>query len=310
MPGVPVELPIDAAQLKGAKIFVGCPMYDGRCHAEFTFALCRLAALCTQLGIAVQLYFASGEALVMKARNAIADQFLQSDATHLMLIDSDIGFQATDVLSLLTLQLSGPEYAVVSAPYPIKRLAWDKVARAVEQGFAAAELPAFATDLLLFPAQGGSFDGSRPVEVTKAGTGFMMIRRETLEQFEADYPQRRYKSGGIGIERGCSDRLTQFFDTGIEGRSDTLDADLRAFLAQNPGVGHDGILQFMSSRATGGEYISEDFMFCRLVRGMGLKLWSCPWMVLSHIGSFTFAGEIGALAQLRPGEAQLSTTGG
>ena len=67
-------------------------MYDGRCHAEFTFALCQLSALCTQLGIAVQIYFASGEALVMKARNAIADHFLQSDATHLMLIDSDIGF--------------------------------------------------------------------------------------------------------------------------------------------------------------------------------------------------------------------------
>lgn len=304
-----MKLQIDPTQLKGTKIFVGTPMYDGRCHAEFTFALCQLSALCTQLGIALQLYFASGEALVMKARNAIADQFLQSDATHLMLIDGDIGFQAVDILALLALQKAGPEYAVLSAPYPIKRLAWDKVARAVEQGFPDAELPGLATNLLLFPAHAGSVDVRQPLEVTQAGTGFMMIQRETLEQFQAHYPQRRYKSAGIGIEQGCSPLLTQFFDTGIDGQSDTLDADLRTFLREHPGAGHEDILAFLSSRTAGSEYISEDFMFCRLVRAIGLQLWSCPWMVLSHIGSFTFTGGLGAQAQLKPGGAERGPAG-
>ncbi len=303
-----MNLQIDTGRLKAAKIFVGCPMYDGRCHAEFTFALCQLTALCTQLGVAVQLYFASGEALVMKARNAIADQFLQSDATHLMLIDADIGFQAVDVLSLLDLQMAEPnEYDVVSAPYPIKRMAWDQVARAVRQGLAdgdTAILPVFATHPLLFPAQPGSFDIARPLEVTKAGTGFMMIRRQTLEQFQAHYPQRRYNSGNIGIEQGGSARLTQFFDTAIDGQADTLDADLRAFLLENPAAGHDTIRHFLSARASaGGDYISEDFLFCRLVRGMGLKLWSCPWMKLSHTGSFTFTGDLRASARLDPAGA-------
>lgn len=300
-----MAVPIDAAQLRGAKIFVGCPMYDGRCHAEFTFALCQLSALCTQLGVAVQLYFASGEALVMKARNAIADQFLQSDATHLMLIDGDIGFQAVDVLSLLALQMgdgSGNDHDVACAPYPIKRLVWSNVAQAVKQGLAdrdGANLPDFAAAPQLFPARPGSFDMSRPLEVTRAGTGFMMIRRPTLERFQAHYPQRRYKSADIGIERDCSALLTQFFDTAIEGQTDTLDADLRVFLRDNPAADHAAIRQFMALRAAaGGDYISEDFMFCRLVRGMGLKLWSCPWIVLSHIGSFTFTGDLRALARL------------
>ncbi len=298
---------IDIEQLKGAKIFVGCPMYDGRCHAEFTFALCQLAALCTQWGIAVQLYFASGEALVMKARNAIADQFLQSDATHLLLIDADIGFSATDVLSLLALQMrdSGDNpYDVVTAPYPIKRIVWDRVARAVKQGLAdddSAKLAGFAANLLLFPEAPGSFDLSQPLEVAKAGTGFMMIRRQTLERFKAHYPQRRYKSGNIGIEFGCSPELTQFFDTAIEGQAETLEADLRAFLLNHPDAGHDAIRQFMASRTgAGGDYISEDFLFCRLVRAMGLKLWSCPWMKLSHTGSFAFTGDLGEMSRLAP----------
>jgi hypothetical protein len=295
-----VDRQIDAAQLRGAKIFVGCPMYDGRCHAEFTFALCQLTALCTQLGIAVQLYFASGEALVMKARNAIADQFLQSDASHLMLIDADIGFQAVDVLSLLALQRGEGgrnDYDVVTAPYPIKRIDWDKVAWAARQGLAnddSARLASFATNLLLFPTEPGACLNSGPVEVAKAGTGFMMIRRRTLERFQAYHPQRRYTSGGIGIERGCSALITRFFDTAIEGQSETLEADLRAFLLDNPDADHDAILRFMSGCArAGSDYLSEDFLFCRLIRAMGLKLWSCPWMALSHTGSFTFTGHIG-----------------
>jgi hypothetical protein len=241
----------------------------------------------------------------MKARNAIADQFLQSDATHLMLIDADIGFAAVDVLQLLDLQLGeggANEYDVVSAPYPIKRIAWDKVARAVQQGLAeddGANLASFAANLLVFPQEPGPYLNFVPLEVNKAGTGFMMIRRQTLEKFQAHYPQRRYNSGNIGIEHGCSARLTQFFDTAIEGQSETLEADLRSFLLADPAANHDAIRQFMAGRTrSAGDYISEDFMFCRLVREMGLKLWSCPWMELTHTGSFTFTGSRRARARL------------
>jgi hypothetical protein len=129
----------------------------------------------------------------------------------------------------------------------------------------------------------------------------MMIRRQTLERFQAHYPQRRYKSGDIGIEHGCSAQLTQFFDTAIEGQAETLEADLRAFLRDTPAAGHDAIRQFMASRTrAGGDYISEDFLFCRLVRAMGLKLWSCPWMKLAHIGSFTFTGDLREMNRLTP----------
>ncbi len=300
-----MHLDITGKHLTEAKIFVGCPMYDGRCHAEFTFALCQLSALCTQLGIALQLYFASGEALVMKARNAIADQFLQSDATHCMLIDGDIGFQATDVLRLLALQMGDGgqnDYDVVSAPYSIKRFAWDRIAQAVKRGLAEPDAEALqyvAANLLLRPAQSGTFDISRPLEVTEAGTGFMMIRRRTLETFQAHYPHRRYKSDGIGIGRDCSPVVTQFFDTAIDGQTETLEDDLRHFMREHPDADHEAILKFLSARAEAcQDYVSEDFMFCRLVRRMGLKLWSCPWMTLSHIGSYNFTSRLKDIARL------------
>jgi hypothetical protein len=302
-----VDFKIDTQRLAGARLFVGCPMYDGRCHAEFTFALCQLSALCTQLGIPLQIFFASGEALVMKARNAIADQFLRSDATHLMLIDADIGFQALDVMALLELQQGDGgrnDYDVLSAPYSIKRIAWDKVAQAAKLGLADGDpstLRHVAANLLLHPAQAGSFDMARPIEVTQAGTGFMMIRRRTLERFQECYPHRRYKSENIGVEQNGSPEIAQFFDTAIDGRADTLEDDLRAFIEAHPQAGRDDIRAFLAARGKDTQdYVSEDFMFCRLVRRMGLKVWTCPWMTLSHTGSFTYGARIADLARLGP----------
>jgi hypothetical protein len=302
-----VDFKIDTGRLAGARLFVGCPMYDGRCHAEFAFALCQLSALCTQLGVPLQIFFASGEALVMKARNAIADQFLRSDATHLMLIDADIGFQALDVMALLELQLGhGGQnaYDVLSAPYPIKRIAWDKVAQAEKLGLAkgdASALRHFAAKMLLHPAQGGSFDMAHPIEVTQAGTGFMMIRRRTLERFQAHYPHRRYKSENIGVEQNGSPVIAQFFDSAIDGAADTLEDDLRALIEADPEAGRSEILAFLAARNGGPQdYVSEDFMFCRLVRRMGLKVWTCPWVTLSHTGSFTYAARLADVARLGP----------
>ncbi|MDE2301130.1 MAG: hypothetical protein KGK11_01055 [Sphingomonadales bacterium] len=299
-----MEIRISPETLRGARLFVGCPMYDGRCHGEFTFALCQLSALASELGLALELFFASGEALVMKARNAIVDRFLRSDATHLMLIDSDIGFAARDVLALLALALADAghnHYDVLSAPYPIKRMAWARIAQAARAMPAGADpewLARIAGDPLFHPAQPGAFELGRPVAVTQAGTGFMLIRRATFDAFRAAYPHRRYLSDGRGIEAGAGRFISQFFDTAITG-SETLADDLAAFLTANPAADRAAIERYLAERpGEPGAYVSEDIHFCRLVGAIGLGLWSCPWMELSHIGSHGFAGHFAALAGL------------
>jgi hypothetical protein len=39
-------------------------------------------------------------------------------------------------------------------------------------------------------------------------------------------------------------------------------------------------------------------MFCYNVRKAGMKVWMCPWMKLSHVGSYTFGGSLAALAAI------------
>ena len=45
-------------------------------------------------------------------------------------------------------------------------------------------------------------------------------------------------------------------------------------------------------------YLSEDYMFCQWARKAGIKVWMCPWMRLTHMGSYMFGGSLADLAQL------------
>ena len=46
-------------------------------------------------------------------------------------------------------------------------------------------------------------------------------------------------------------------------------------------------------------YLSEDYMFCQWVRKCGMKIWLCPWIQLSHAGSYVFGGSLADLAQVQ-----------
>ena len=45
-------------------------------------------------------------------------------------------------------------------------------------------------------------------------------------------------------------------------------------------------------------YLSEDYMFCQWARKIGLKIWMCPWMKLTHQGAYMFGGSLIDLAQI------------
>ncbi len=122
------------------------------------------------------------ESLAQKAKNLCVDAFLKSDSTHFLFIDSDIGFTAKDVLSLLYLVSSDQEkkYDVLAGPCPRKTISWEKLkCSSQEYNFIASSRDPFSLTSL--------------VEVSEIGTGFMMIPRRTFEKFMQDYPKNTYK---------------------------------------------------------------------------------------------------------------------
>lgn len=268
-----MDIQITTEQLKPYSIFVGTPMYGGNCSGLFTKSCNDLAMLCTQAGIKIRFYYLFNESLVQRARNYVVDEFLRSDCSHLMFIDSDIHFNAKDVLALLGLATHDPEnYNIMTGPYPKKTIAWEKVAEAAKQGRADENpflLENYTSDFVFNPVKGmnRSFNLGDPIEVSEAGTGFMLIPREVLEKYSEAYPELSYKPDHIRTDNFDGTReITAFFDCVIDPES--------------------------------RRYLSEDYFFCKMARKIGLKVWMCPWMKLNHIGTHIFKGDMSAIGSL------------
>jgi hypothetical protein len=269
-----MEIKIEIEELRKRTLFVATPMYGGQCHGNYTRSMCDLTALCVKYGINMKVYYLFNESLITRARNYCADEFMRSDFTHLMFIDSDIGFDPNDVMTLLALQSDDSPYDIIGGPYPKKCISWEKVKQAVDKGVADDNpnaLEQFVGDYVFNPVV--AKDGptqiklSEPAEVLEIGTGFMMIRRKTFEKFGETYPQQRYKPDHVRTEHFDGTRqIMAYFDTPICPDSN--------------------------------RYLSEDYMFCQWTRKMGMSVWLCPWMQLNHTGSYTFGGSLAALASV------------
>lgn len=307
-----MEIKIPVEKLKERKLFVAAPMYGGQCAGMFTRSVADLSALCHHYGIRVQFYFLFNESLITRARNYCADEFLRSDNTHLMFIDSDIGFNPHDVIALLALQdpdATQDEYDIIAGPYPKKCISWEKICMAVDKGYADEDpnaLENFVGDYVFNPVTNGQIALNQPAEVLEAGTGFMMIRRNTFEKFQQAYPQMLYKPDHVRTEHFDGTReIMAYFDALIDDKSQNLVPEITAFYEKNPNPTKDEVIEFLANKKNGiskkeysNRYLSEDYMFCQWVRNAGMKVWLCPWMKLQHVGSYVFGGSLIDLAQI------------
>lgn len=266
-----MEISISMEELRKRKLFLGVPMYGGQCAGMFAKSVADLTAMCTNHGVEMRSYFLFNESLITRARNYICDEFMRSDCTHLMFIDSDIGFDPRDVLAMLALQSDDSEYDVIAGPYPKKCISWEKIKLAVDKGMADEDpnvLERYVGDYVFNPKVGsGSIRIDQPVEVSEVGTGFMMTKRSTFEKFNESYPQYSYKPDHVRTEHFDGSReIMQYFQAEIDPESK--------------------------------RYLSEDYWFCKKLQEVGKKIYYCPWMKLQHVGSYIFGGSLIDLAQI------------
>lgn len=294
-------------ELRKRKLFLALPCYGGGCAGIFGRSLMDLSALAVQWGIEMKVFMLYNESLVTRARNYCADEFLRSDSTHFMFIDSDIGFKANDVITLLALADPNSDKHVLTGPYPKKTIAWEKVIQAVNKGFGAknpTELERFVGDYVFNPKptqQGFRLD--EPVEVLEAGTGFMMIQRQVFETFKMSFPQHSYRPDHVRAAAFDGSReIMMYFQAEIDRENGEMifrDAISRANQDKTNALAIlnealekvDALNKVMSKR-----YLSEDYWFCQMVQKVGMKVWLCPWMELQHFGSITFGGSLKDLA--------------
>jgi hypothetical protein len=266
-----MQIQVNIEELRKNKLFVATPMYGGMNHGLYMKSCLDLQTVMMRYGIEVKFSFLFNESLITRARNYLVDEFLRTDFTHMMFIDSDIHFDPNDIVALMALDKD-----VIGGPYPKKSINWANIAETARKNpdLNPKELENLVGEYVFNVVKGTQqFQVSEPLEVMEIGTGHMLIKRQVFDKMAKEYPNIRYKPDHIGQAHFDGSRyIHAYFDTVI----DTID-----------------------SMVGGGSerYLSEDYMFCQMWRKMGGQIYLCPWMKTQHIGTYAFTGNMPAVAQ-------------
>lgn len=267
-----MEIQINSKELSTKKLFIATPMYGGLNHGLYMKSCIDLIGLLNHFGVEHRFSFLFNESLITRARNYLVDEFLRDEKfTHMLFLDADIGFDPKDVLTLLALDKD-----ISGGPYPKKSINWNNVKAAIVKNpnIEAKELETLVGEYVFNPAPGTTqFNAFEPLESLEIGTGFMMVKREVFDKFREAYPDKSYKPDHGGQKMFDGSRyIHAYFDTVIDRKGSYTDG------------GSD-------------RYLSEDYAFCQMVRKLGFKIWMCPWMVTTHIGTYGFHGNLPAVAR-------------
>jgi len=266
-----MEIKVELEKLRKNKLFIATPMYGGMAHGLYIKSSLDLQLTMNKYGIETKFSFLFNESLITRARNYLVDEFLRSDHTHLLFIDSDIHYSPQDVLALMALDKD-----IIGGPYPKKSINWSNIAQAARShpNLDPKELEQLVGEYVFNVVKGTKqFTVTEPLEVMEIGTGHMMVKREVFEKMEKEYPMIRYKPDHVGQANFDGSRyIHAYFDTVIDSKNSIV------------GGGSD-------------RYLSEDYMFCQMWRKMGGQIFMCPWMKTQHIGTYPFSGNMPAVAQ-------------
>ena len=266
-----MEIKVKVEDLKNYKVFVATPMYGGMAHGMYVKSCLDLQGLLSRYGVEVKFSFLFNESLITRARNYLVDEFLRSDCTHLLFIDSDIHYNPQDVVALLALDKD-----VIGGPYPKKSINWRSIAAAARNhpDMDPGELETLVGEYVFNVVKGTQkFTVTEPLEVLEIGTGFMMVKRDVFSKMSESYPTIKYKPDHVGQANFDGSRyIHAYFDTVIDSKDSIT------------GGGSD-------------RYLSEDYMFCQMWRKIGGQIFLCPWMKTQHIGTYAFTGNMPAIAQ-------------
>lgn len=216
----------DPAPLTPArKVFIALPVY----HTVCSPFLERMIRLVNNPGIPMKLRVYSGECPIGRARNVLTGDFLASDCTDLLFIDSDILFTPEDIA-----RICSHDEDVIGGLYCIKQ---ENTRWCVNQ---------------LIPDQPTRADGLRPVAY--AGTGFLRIRRNVIEQM-----------------------IAHFGDAIVYSQDDSARVEHEIWPM--------GIYQYPDGRK---RWLSEDWYFCQRWMDLGGKVFVDTQVTVKHFGSIAF----------------------
>lgn len=235
--------------------------YGGQCRGEFSLATSSLFLECyKRKDISLTAIGLFHESLISRARNISAACCLNGDFTHLLFIDSDVYFDTKDVFRLIDLNED-----VVAGAYPKKYLSQNKISiisknkpSLFEQNNWAEYCTDFTSEFTSQSLKQGK-EKTKLIDVDYAATGFMLISVNAFKKIINHFPDIKYKND-IDAYKDFGDNFYDFFPAQVNKETKKFE--------------------------------SEDYGFCRLWRATGGKVKLIPDITLSHIGSYTYQGNL------------------
>lgn len=223
------QIQVNVDYLKTTRVHICMPCYGGMLTESCFMSYIKWSNTCRQLGIDWTMETMTNESLISRARNTLTAKFLHNkESTHLMFIDADIGWEPWHLLVMLNAQKD-----VIGGLYPMKSLP----VKWCVNGFEGAAV---------------SEDGTLQ-EVSKTGTGFMLIKRDVFEKLN-QHPATKPFINDIGLPPELNPYMKTYFDTAVREN----------------------------------RYYSEDWTFCENWRDLGGQVWVDKRVLLKHTGTYVF----------------------
>lgn len=245
------------------------PCYGSQCYVNYISSLLNTMSLFTKLGLKLRVEFCKSDSLVSRARNnLIAKAMYDKETTHMIFIDADITWNPVDIIKLIL-----SDKNIVGGVYPIKNYDWSKLVNPDKDTVKewinkknGSQLSTSMSDQDIIQHRlmrynlnylGNTLEiVNNLTKVRHLATGFMMIRRDTIEKMRRAFPSTKY-TDDVGFLQGPENEYAfALFDCGVED----------------------------------GHYCSEDWLFCSRWSKMGGDVWIDVTINLNHTGIEDFKG--------------------
>jgi hypothetical protein len=225
------NIQVNIDYLRTTRVHICMPCYGGQLTESTFMSYIKWSNTARQLGLDWTVETMTNESLISRARNTLTAKFLNTkESTHLMFIDADIGWEPWHLLVMLDAQKD-----VIGGLYPMKSL---------PVKWCVNGIPGMVED-----------PNSSLVEVSKTGTGFLLMKRDVFEKLN-EHPAVRTFANDIGLPRELDQYMKTYFDTAVRE----------------------------------GRYYSEDWTFCENWRDLGGQVWVDKRVLLRHTGTYVFDG--------------------
>jgi hypothetical protein len=251
------QSPQDTKKEAGYSLFVATPVHS-ECSIHYAQALLNLQKYCFKKN--VKLWFQiMKSSLVTQGRNMCVSAFLQQKkATHLLFVDSDISFNESAPERLVACDKD-----VISIPYPLKDMNWDKGMHMINEGKIKEAKDLRNKGFYRYPMKVEDNSAIKikngVIKVEHSPTGFMLIKREVILKMIKAYPEMRIDQEQI-----------------INGKNEKLPDFWNFFDTQFDPVKHT--------------YTGEDFAFCQRWKDIGGECHAWIMDHITHIGEHQYTG--------------------